>query len=815
MLTLPNVPTVPTVPTVLLRRAAIAACTAVALALASVVAPGANVPGTGVPGLGLPEAQAAQISIVGDQANITERMLRGTVDRQSQVANLAFNDSSTGGPLRTALEARVYINGRLHKGEPKMSAHGDTVTLRTTDVATGVEVIRTFTFGPAKATLQVDMVNPTKGDLQMQVDLMHNAVLAVPRFDIVEGATPIVARTADPEYDVTVDFAGNPQATGFSNGSPGWSDAPYGEEGTKAKKGPLGPGNNARLQAGRWFAPLTPNEPFSGAMTVTVAPPPEKHDADGDGIPDEWERTGFTPDGYRERLDLANWGADPTKPDIFLQLNWMKPQVDSCSNEGTFDRSPRGFRRFRECVKADSNTYRPSRESLDELVKLFKAQGFNLHIDAGTWYNNFTSDPKQLRGGPTVPYKKFYFDTHRVAEDKLLEDRDKYLGARKAVFRLGVIGDAIAPDDSSSGIGNTPGGSFYVAKPASMTSDMQVRNTILHELGHNLGLSHGGTIKVPENKNHNYLPNYRSTMNYLYQLSHFGYSTEEATDTPTLPPECRGKPCYRGSYKVPADWPNLMLNDGTIGRASGTLTPADPNGREDRHPPIRELEINAAPRNNGKAGFRLISGGSSSRNAPSTPGIVMIRNDNEITGEISNLGRRDHTFTVEATFGSGSGATKHTQTVTVPGLPAGTSTSDTTAGKARVTIPVTLPARFRGAELPTTIRVVNADGVQQYSEAHSLPVLDYTEAEAEKVLKEILADPATPKEDREAARRLLDPQAKRDGTGTARPAATGTPPPPDSGSSNPRTAQIIAGSVVGLLALLLGVAGFFFIQNRP
>jgi hypothetical protein len=38
-------------------------------------------------------------------------------------------------------------------------------------------------------------------------------------------------------------------------------------------------------------------------------------------------------------------------------------------------------------------------------------------------------------------------------------------------------------------------------------------STIMHELGHNLGLRHGGSVDT------NYKPNYWSVMNYLYQLN--------------------------------------------------------------------------------------------------------------------------------------------------------------------------------------------------------------------------------------------------------------------------------------------------------
>ncbi len=44
-------------------------------------------------------------------------------------------------------------------------------------------------------------------------------------------------------------------------------------------------------------------------------------------------------------------------------------------------------------------------------------------------------------------------------------------------------------------------------------SDQNVANTIMHELGHNLSLRHGGTTNL------NWKPNYNSVMNYRYQFA--------------------------------------------------------------------------------------------------------------------------------------------------------------------------------------------------------------------------------------------------------------------------------------------------------
>ena len=259
-------------------------------------------------------------------------------------------------------------------------------------------------------------------------------------------------------------------------------------------------------------------------------------DSDGDGIPDAWEEQGVVlKDGTV--IPLPDWGADPNRPDVFLQLNWMQ--------------------------EANGRSFAPSAEMLEDMVALFDTNGITLHIDAGKVYTNIANYDEPL-GGDTLAYSQYYFDsTHKSG--KLLTARSG-LGERKNIFHLGVIGDQTMPGSWVTGEATVGTGSFFVAKHARMTEDEQLRNTILHEFGHNLGLRHNGAADHVEGlPGEAHDPAYRSVMNYKYQVGDnaiFDYSHEPYTYN------------YNGVTKeIPADWDNLKLADGIIGQHFATYGP--------------------------------------------------------------------------------------------------------------------------------------------------------------------------------------------------------------------------------------------------
>jgi hypothetical protein len=209
-------------------------------------------------------------------------------------------------------------------------------------------------------------------------------------------------------------------------------------------------------------------------------------DTDDDGLSDGDEVIG-TIGG----LDFAAFGVDPRHKDLLIEMDW---DVDS-----------------RHC--ALNHSHRPPDIAIAE-IKIFYAaspvtnpdgiDGINFIADYGQGPAPFTGGNEvDFPDAVTTPLQQPFFDVKMA----------NFNPNRVGYFRYQAHAHFYLDNDPSSGWGNIWGDNSIVSVNCYWDDLGIVRNTILHELGHNLGLQHGGSDFC------NKRPNYNSLMNYNHQFS--------------------------------------------------------------------------------------------------------------------------------------------------------------------------------------------------------------------------------------------------------------------------------------------------------
>lgn len=237
-------------------------------------------------------------------------------------------------------------------------------------------------------------------------------------------------------------------------------------------------------------------------------------DRDGDGIRDAWERPGAVVDtdgDGRAELNLSAMGAGPDKADVFVQIG-----------ASTFDCEKLG-----RCASNDvaGSIWAPSAEAVRKVQRQFLKRGIRLHVDGGPQFvmNPETGEQWGTRSaiGPPVRAELLGLPESR---EQLLDTRP--LEALRPVLfpasdRRGVFHGAVTVASmrarGAGGIAELPG-SWSILGISALDKDgarqrlqpLGEAATFMHELGHNLGLQHGGDDEL------NHKPNYPSVMNYLY-----------------------------------------------------------------------------------------------------------------------------------------------------------------------------------------------------------------------------------------------------------------------------------------------------------
>ncbi|MCG3129004.1 MAG: hypothetical protein CHACPFDD_03900 [Phycisphaerae bacterium] len=224
------------------------------------------------------------------------------------------------------------------------------------------------------------------------------------------------------------------------------------------------------------------------------------NDADGDGLFDVWESQGggidFNSDGTID-LDLYALGARPDHKDLFLEIDAM------------VDRAPAAA--AINLVVAAFDAAPVNNPDGIQGIKL-RAQVDETDIPRVPWNAMIDIDGDTVGDWPAGfdPTKAARFGT---AAQRAHASSANILGAKRWAYRYCIFADTFAGSDWS-GLAELPGNDFIVTLGGWTTpggTPLQQAGTLMHELGHTLGLRHGGGDDI------NHKPNYYSVMNYTFQ----------------------------------------------------------------------------------------------------------------------------------------------------------------------------------------------------------------------------------------------------------------------------------------------------------
>jgi hypothetical protein len=232
-------------------------------------------------------------------------------------------------------------------------------------------------------------------------------------------------------------------------------------------------------------------------------------DSDGDGICDIWETSGVT-------FGTANYqliGAVVGQADIFVEIDCMT-----------------GF-----C---------PTNTDLTKVQDAFEAEGYTLHIDLDetnlsavnplhVWTD---TDANANNDFASIKNNRFGTTAERSAAGGNLGQGRDLLEAKAQVFHYGLFARNINTGTNTtcgpSGQAELRGNDFIVSVGCTgangfQNSAQERQGTLMHELGHNLGLRHGGGDDT------NCKPNLISVMNYPRQMPWGSLSATTGSGAPT------------------------------------------------------------------------------------------------------------------------------------------------------------------------------------------------------------------------------------------------------------------------------------------
>lgn len=211
---------------------------------------------------------------------------------------------------------------------------------------------------------------------------------------------------------------------------------------------------------------------------------PANPDSDGDGLSD-----GIEVMGTLEGLDLRALGASPVRKDLLVEYDWFEDAIDCGAHSHA--PSPEALARVAQ-VYADAPVSNPDGSTGIHLIQDLGQGGA---LSGGNRIDGHSANLPGTFDATWSQIKAANFDPKRAG-----------------VFHYVLLAHRYDGNSNSSGYAEIVGDDALVTLQCYNTQNNQVR-TLVHEVGHNLGLHHGGFEAC------NGKPNYNSLMNYRYQFA--------------------------------------------------------------------------------------------------------------------------------------------------------------------------------------------------------------------------------------------------------------------------------------------------------